>query len=203
MAARPSSSRAQHTRQAILDGAYRLIIKQGFAATSMRQIAQQSRVALGGIYNHFESKEAVFRAIIEDRHPLMQMLPALDRVEGDTTEAFVRNAARTMVEQLRKHPDFLNLMLIEIVEFKARHVPTIFRKFLPLAEPLGQKLAPASKTMRDIPPLVMTRAFLGMFFSYYITEVLLGRVMPSGMSQDAMDHFVEIFLHGILEAKTA
>jgi hypothetical protein len=37
-----------------------------------------------------------------------------------------------------------------------------------------------------------------MFFSYYITGRLLGRSMPAGMSHAAMDHFVEIFLHGVL-----
>ena len=58
---RPNLSRGERTRRAILDGAYRLIIKQGFAATSMREIAVQSHVALGGIYNHFGSKEEVFQ----------------------------------------------------------------------------------------------------------------------------------------------
>lgn len=202
MATRTGASRAQHSRQAILDGAYRLIIKQGYAATSMREIARQSHVALGGIYNHFDSKEAVFRAILEDRHPFMQLLPVLYMVEGDTTETFTRNAARTLVEHLRRHPDFLNLMLIEIVEFKARHVPALFRKFLPLAQPLVHKLAPLGRELRGIPPMVLTRAFLGMFFSYYITEELIGRVMPVGMSEDAMDHFVEIFLHGILDSRS-
>ena len=139
---RPNRSRGERTRRAILDGAYRLIIKQGFAATSMREIAVQSHVALGGIYNHFGSKEEVFRAIVEERHPFVHILPVLQSVEGETLEDFFRNAARTLVEELRRHPDFLNLMLIEIVEFKARHVPGLFRKFLPLAVPLVQRLAP-------------------------------------------------------------
>ena len=51
--------------------------------------------------------------------------------------------------------------------------------------------------------MVLARAFLGMFFSYYITEMLLGRAMPSEMSVDAMDHFVDIFLHGILEERAS
>ena len=165
----------------------------------MREIAAQSHVALGGIYNHFGSKEAIFRAIVEERHPLLQVLPVLNDVEGKTLEEFVRNAAGTLVEQLRRHPDFLNLMLIEIVEFKARHVPALFRKFLPLTAPLVQRLAPLRAELRDIPPMILARAFLGMFFSYYITEMLLGRAMPPGMSVDAMDHFVDIFLHGVLE----
>ena len=203
MIGRLPAPRTARTRRAILDGAYRLIIRQGFAATSMREIAAQSRVALGGIYNHFDSKEAIFRAIVEERHPFLQMLPVLNQVEGETLEEFIRNAAGTLVAQLRKHPDFLNLMLIEIVEFKARHVPALFRKFLPLAAPLALRLGPMRVGLRDIPPMVLARAFLGMFFSYYITETLMGRAMPSGMSADAMDHFVDIFLHGILEGRPA
>lgn len=203
MAVRITVPRSQRTRRAILEAAYRLIIRQGFAATSMRQIAAQSQVALGGIYNHFDSKESIFRAIVEERHPFIQMLPVLSSVEGDTLEDFTRNAARTLVDQLRKHPDFLNLMLIEIVEFKARHVPALFRKFLPLAEPLAHRLAPLGGGLRDIPPMVAARAFLGMFFSYYITEMLVGRAMPADMSVDATDHFIDIFLHGILEVRAA
>jgi AcrR family transcriptional regulator len=199
MAVRLPASRGVRTRRAILDGSYRLMIRQGFAATSMREIAAQSHVALGGIYNHFDSKEEIFRAIMEERHPFLQVLPVLRGVQGETVEQFVRSAARTLVEQLRRHPDFLNLMLIEIVEFKARHVPALFGKFLPLAAPLVQRLDSLQGSTRDIPGLVLARAFLGMFFSYYITEVLIGRAMPPAMAAHAMDHFVEIFLHGILE----
>jgi AcrR family transcriptional regulator len=200
---KPVLSRGERTRRAILDGAYRLIIKQGFAATSMREIAIQSHVALGGIYNHFGSKEEVFRAIVEERHPFIHILPVLQSVEGETLEEFVRTAASTLVEQLRRHPDFLNLMLIEIVEFKARHVPGLFRKFLPLAMPVVRRLDPLRSGMRDIPPMILARAFLGMFFSYYITEALLGRSLPPAMAAGAMDHFVDIFLHGVLVEEKA
>ena len=203
MATPTAPSKGERTRRAILDGSYRLMIRQGFAATSMREIATQSHVALGGIYNHYGSKEDIFRAIVQERHPFLQILPVLREVEGDTVEEFVRGAARTLVDQLRRHPDFLNLMLIEIVEFKARHVPALFGKFLPLAEPLVQRLTSLQGRTRRLPSLVVARAFLGMFFSYYITEALLGRAMPPGMSTGAMDHFVDIFLHGILEDERA
>ena len=194
----PAVSRGQHTRSAILDASYALFVKQGYAATSMRDIALRSHVALGGIYNHFSSKEGIFRTIIEGRHPLLEIIPLLGTVEGDSIESFVRNAAHTLVDQLGHHPDFLNLMLIEIVEFKARHLPKLFGKILPLVAPLAQRLSSARGSLRRMPAPVLARAFLGMFFSYYITEIIFGRSMPREMSSGAIDHFVDIFLHGIM-----
>ena len=205
MKASSQLSKGGQTRQAILAAAYDLIIRQGYAATSMRQVAEKAGLALGGIYNHFASKEDVFLAIIEERHPFFQMIPLLRSVKGDTVEEYVQNAAHTLVAELGRHPEFLNLMLVEIVEFKARHVPLVFEKFLPLLMPIGEHMGTLQGELRPIPPFVLTRAFIGMFFSYYITEILIGRALPPDMRKmnaRAIDQFVEIFLHGILVKET-
>ncbi len=195
-------SKGERTRQAIVDAAYSLVIEQGYAATSMRQIAEKSGLALGSIYNHFSSKEKVFRAIIEERHPFLEIVPLLNSVQGGTIEEFVRNAARTLIDQLGHHPDFLNLMLTEIVEFKARHVPLLFKKFIPMVMPLAQHIQSMDGDLREIPPFILVRAFLGMFFSYYITDILIGQAMPPEMRANALDNFVDIFLHGVLIKET-
>ena len=75
-------------------------------------------------------------------------------------------------------------MLIEIVEFKGRHVPQLFEKVFPLVMPVAQRIAGLEGNRREIPPFVLARAFLGMFFSYYITEMILGRSMPPEMSAE-------------------
>ncbi len=197
-------AKGEQTRQAILSAAYDLIIRQGYAATSMRQIAEKSGVALGGIYNHFSSKDDVFRAIVEERHPFFQMIPILSNVPGRTVEEFVRNAAHTLVAELGRHPEFLNLMLVEIVEFKSSHVPLVFKKFLPMVMPIAQHISSLEGDLRPIPSFVLARAFVGMFFSYYLTELLLGRALPPELRQvNTMDHFVDIFLHGILQEEAA
>ncbi len=193
-----TTTKGERTRQAILDAAYRLIIKQGYAATSMRQIAEEADLALGGIYNHFSSKEEVFRAIAEERHPFFQIVPILNSVEGRSLEEFVRNAAHTLVDQLGHHPEFLNLMMTEIVEFKAKHVPALFKKLIPMLLPVAQRMLTLDGNMREIPALILIRAFMGMFFSYYITEAMMARAMPPEMQANALDYFVDIFLHGVL-----
>jgi hypothetical protein len=42
------------------------------------------------------------------------------------------------------------------------------------------------------------RAFIGLFFSYFITDRLIGTQMPPELQANAFDNFVDIFLHGIL-----
>jgi AcrR family transcriptional regulator len=92
----------------------------------MRQIAQTAGIALGGIYNHFDSKEEIFLAVLHDHHPYYEVLPAMNAAQGDTVEDYVRDAANRMVGTLEKRQDFLNVMFIELVEFKGQHILFLF-----------------------------------------------------------------------------
>jgi AcrR family transcriptional regulator len=192
-------SKGERTHHAILETAYDLFLEQGYAATSMRQIASAAGLALGGIYNHFESKEAIFSELIVARHPYQQILPILLRTPADDMESFVRQAARAMVGELGKRPDFIKLMLIEMVEFNGRNLPNLLEQVLPQVLPLIGKFN--TQNLRSIPPFILFRAFLGLFLSFYMSELLLANAPTALMSEDALDHFVEIFLHGVLIPK--
>jgi AcrR family transcriptional regulator len=190
-------SKGERTRQGIMEAAYELFLSQGYAATSMRQIAERAGLALGGIYNHFTNKEAIFSELILDRHPYRQILPIMLSTPADNPETFVRSAAQTMVSELGKRPDFIKLMMIELVEFNGRNMPKIIERVLPLIQKFGEQKG----LLRKMPPFVFFRAFLGLFFSYYITELLVAGT-PAALTQgNALDHFVEIFLHGVMADK--
>jgi AcrR family transcriptional regulator len=192
-------TKGERTHQDIIESAYALFIEQGYAATSMRQIAGRAGLALGGIYNHFASKEAIFSELIIERHPYQQILPILLKTPTDDIETFVRTAAQAMVNELGKRPDFIKLMLIEMVEFNGRNMPNMLKQVLPQVLPMIQKFN--NGYLRSIPPFVFFRAFLGLFFSYYMTESLLVNTPAEMMSTNALDHFVEIFLHGVMANK--
>jgi AcrR family transcriptional regulator len=190
-----------NTRQAIIQAAQDLFVKQGFHGTSMRQIAGAAGIALGGIYNHFDSKEAIFRAIFLGNHPYQEVLPAIAAAEGETIAAWVKEAAGAMLAALDKQPDFLNLMFIELVEFESRHTMELFQDILPQAMAIIQRVAADQSGLRPIPPLMLLRTFLGLFFSYYMTERIVGPLAPAPFRENAMDHYVTIYLHGILDEK--
>jgi TetR/AcrR family transcriptional repressor of nem operon len=52
------------TRDRLLDTAQRLIERQGFAATSVDQILEESRSSKGAFFHHFESKAALGRSLL-------------------------------------------------------------------------------------------------------------------------------------------
>jgi AcrR family transcriptional regulator len=194
-------SKGERTRQAVMQAAYELFLERGFAATSMRQIAERAGLALGGIYNHFPNKEAIFSELILDRHPYRQVLPIMLNTPADDPESFVRSAAQAMVDELGRRPDFIKLMLIELVEFNGRNMPKVLESVLPEVLPLIQRFGQQQGLLRDIPPFIFFRAFLGLFFSYYITEMLIGDTPAIQTQANALDHFVEIFLHGVIADK--
>lgn len=191
-------TKGERTHQVIIESAYALFLEQGYAATSMRQIAERTGLALGGIYNHFSSKEAIFSDLIIAKHPFHEILPLLQSAPGDTVEEFVHNAATSMVGELGRRPDFVKFLFIELVEFNGRDVPRMFQIIFPQIAPLIQRFQSRLGELREIPPYVLFRAFLGLFFSFYITEFLLAGTPAAAMQENALNHFVDIFLHGVI-----
>lgn len=198
----PLLSKSDRTSRDILDSAYTLFTSQGYAATSMRQIAEGAGMALGSIYYHFSSKEDIFEAIVQKRHPFTLVMPMLRDAQGDTMDEFIRSAARSMVAELGQHPEFLNLMLIELVEFKGRHAPFLFEKIFPDIMVIARRVSVFQADLRPIPLPLLMRAFIGMFFSYFITDMLLKNLMPPEMQENALELFVDIFLNGIKQPQS-
>jgi len=62
----PDLSRSDAKRRAILDVATEVFLAQGYAATSMSEIAARVGGSKGTLYNYFRSKEELFSAFITD-----------------------------------------------------------------------------------------------------------------------------------------
>lgn len=194
-----SSLRGEYTRSAILQAAHDLFIEQGYHGTSMRQIASQAKLALGGLYNHFSSKEQVFEAVFFEFHPYHEVLPLIAAAQGDNLEQLVHDAIWRMVQAVQGRPGFLNLMYIELVEFKSAHTRQLFTNLFPQGLQILENMASSfPEQMRPIPHAMVVRTFLGLFFGYYFTETALAPGAPPDFSQDALRYFVDIYLHGIL-----
>lgn len=193
-------TKGEVTRLAIEDAAISLFLEQGYHATSMRQIKDRANLALGGIYNHFSSKEEIFEGIIIDKHPYKQILPAILAAQGETAEEFFKNAFQIVISEMDKRPEFVNLLFIELVEFKGKHGALLLKEVAPRVLPVFEKLIKARKSLRVTNPAVLMRSFIGMVMSYYVTGMIISNsIINKLMPKDFSDQYIDIFLHGILK----
>ena len=193
-------TKGERTRIQIEDAAIELFIEYGYHATSMRQIAERANLALGGIYNHFKSKDEIFEAIIVDKHPYKRLLPLILEAEGDTMEDFLSHAARVVIKELTSQPYYLKLMLIEIAEFNGVHGATLIKEIGPKLLPVFERIIKTRKNLRITNPALLMRSFLGMFISYMVTDMLISNSMLNKlMPKNPIDAYVDIYLHGIIK----
>lgn len=193
-------SKGERTRQAVLDAACELFLNQGYSATSMRQIADKAGIALGGIYNHFASKDEIFQQLVIAKHPYVQIFPILHNVPGDTAEEFLTNAALVIETEMAQRPDFFKLMFIELIEFNGRNFTKLIEIILPQAMGLLQRFADPNNGARPIPPLLIMRTFLGSVVGFYVTRLLMSDPsVPAEMREAHLSDFIDVYLHGILD----
>jgi AcrR family transcriptional regulator len=132
----------QKSRDRILKAAVRLFARRGFGGTTVRAMAEEAGVALGLLYAHFESKEAVLAALMDAS--LLDVAHTLDAAERQPTAAgFVAALLRSAVPLLDPHRDAWRL------SYALRHQPEVLtslaapvKKFSAATlERLGQALA--------------------------------------------------------------
>jgi AcrR family transcriptional regulator len=202
MPAKPREARkkGEATRLAIEDAALVLFMEQGYHATSMRQIAERVDLALGGIYNHFASKDEIFEGIIIDKHPYKKLLPSILAHEGENLEEFFKNALHAFISELGDRPEYLNLLFIELVEFKGKHGALLLREIAPKVLPVMERIVKGRKDLRVTNPALLMRSFVGVIISYLISEMMISNsVISKLMPKNIEDAYVDIFLHGILK----
>lgn len=192
--------KGETTRLAIEDAAIELFMEQGYHATSMRQIAERAGLALGGIYNHFASKDEIFEAIVVDKHPYKRILPLVMETPGETTEEFLRNAFKVTVTELGRNPIYIKLMMIEMVEFNGKHGAGMLKEIAPKVLPVFEQMLKIRKGLRITNPAMFLRSFFGLIISYFITEMIIANsVISKLMPKDAADVYIDMYLHGALK----
>jgi AcrR family transcriptional regulator len=200
MNAKGNLKKGEATRLAVEDAALELYMDQGYHATSMRQIADKAGLALGGIYNHFKSKEEIFEAIIVDKHPYKKILPIVLATETENLEDFLTNAMQVVIRELGSEPYYMKLMLIELIEFNGQHGSSILKLIAPEILPVFERLVKSRKDLRVTNPAMLMRSFFGMILSYFLTGMLIsGSVLEKLLPKNPADIYVDIMLHGILK----
>jgi AcrR family transcriptional regulator len=75
------------TRAAVLDAAAEEFVGQGFAGTTIDDVARRARISKGAVYYHFADKAELFEAVFRDRQArlLENVVAALDGLDAQAT----------------------------------------------------------------------------------------------------------------------
>ncbi len=189
----------------IENAAKELFIKQGFHATSMRDISKTANVSLGNLYNYYETKEAIFESIIngyliEIEQKLKTMF---EEIEEPLEPASLHRLGKSVGNLVNAHSDFWLLMYIDVLEFKNRHFRKMFEGLTDRFRNIFAEQFARAKKNGDLrtgvdPALAFTAAYM-QFFNYFLVEKLFGGNSHLGMSEEqALHSLTKIFSYGVL-----
>jgi AcrR family transcriptional regulator len=198
-------ARSEHSRRQVLDAALQLFSKQGYGATSVRNIADEAGLSTGNLYHHFPDKEAIFRALLDEfwsiaetrRYPFTRAL---------TTGRFPDNleqlawAAR---ESVREYRQYIALIYVDVVEFDGTHIRKFYaemgQRYARLLEQEGMLDEITSRLRPGVSPISALLMTTRIFFNYFSVEILFNVPEPFGKdSRKVVEEIADMLRKGMV-----
>jgi AcrR family transcriptional regulator len=153
------------TRQAIRQEAFRLIEENGYAATTVEQIAEAAEVSASTFFRYFPTKESVLLA--DDMDPVI--LNALDEQPSDLSPSqAVRRAYQSVMANLsddqREFENTRQRLMFSIPELKAAMYDEYYRTITTFAEAIGRRIG---RDASDFELRVFAGALAGAMMAVY------------------------------------
>ncbi|MEH6834751.1 MULTISPECIES: TetR/AcrR family transcriptional regulator [Falsihalocynthiibacter] len=176
--------RANARPDEVLDAALALFIDQGFARTSVDQVAQRAGISKGAVYLYFPSKEAILAGLVS-------------RTIAPLTDALFDNISRHKGDPRPAIEQFLRMMGKVLTDKRNRAVPLIVIHEAPAAPEIAtlfrtavlDRAIPALSTLlaqgvegghiRPIDPELTARTVIGPILAHIIFYEIFG-IEPEG-----------------------
>lgn len=169
---------------AIVAAAERLFLAQGYGATSMDAVAREAPVSKRTLYNHFDSKERLFAAVVAEAWAGLTQAPASADADADPHDALKAYVAR--LREHWAHPDVLPLLRLIIGE--AAQSPELADSYLAAGKgPAVNELARIFARIDDplgLPAKARSVQFLGMIKEALFWPLVFG--VPAAGDADAV-----------------
>lgn len=190
---------------AILDAAVELFSARGFNAVSMREIASSAGVSKANIYHHFDSKEALYRAILEQSaRELSGLVESLAQGRGSYASRITEFAAghlqhleanslasRLIIREAFSGDDESSRFLVDQV------FGSIFERIVSIFR-TGQQ---AGALRSDLDPALCATLLMGADIFFFQARGVLSQLPQAGFASDPSRfsrEMVEVLLRGMI-----
>jgi AcrR family transcriptional regulator len=112
----PATARGQRTRAALVHAAARIFERDGFLDARISDIAADAGVASGSFYTYFDSKDAIFREVVDELIEELYRQSHVGDVAGPDPVARIAAANRLYVEAFARHAA-LYAVVVQVATF--------------------------------------------------------------------------------------
>ena len=190
-------TRRSGSREAIVEAAERLFLERGFGSVTMDELAEAASVARRTLYNHFASKEEIFREmLLRVSGQLETAFPPGIETRGEV-EDVLRLIAR-MILGLHKNPEYLGFLRMVVAD--SRQFPWIAEEFAAVMEPQAERLVRylAHLTAMGIldcrNPMLAAHQFMGMLNQLSLWPWMTGRERVPVPEEEIIEETLRMFL---------
>lgn len=152
-------------REQIIDAAMRVFAQKGFMKSTNKDVAREAGITPGLIYYYFESKEALLKAVLEERSPIQVVATITPEMLEQPPDIFMPMLIKRVLDVVESE-QFLGILRVMLPEIL--HNPEV----MPLLNSFAQRVLSfigsylriqiARGTLRaDLNPDITTHALIG------------------------------------------
>ena len=180
-----TTSKSEVKTEAILQGAIKEFLANGYAATSMDKVAKTAEVSKATIYSHFGDKESLFNAVIQDLvKDKFQTVMGLDSPQSweQNPKIVLSQIANRVLTNAQSDRNFQNLVRIIIGE--SGRFPELAKAYVNyIVKPAIETLTKYFKTHPELKPEdpeATVRVMMGtLIYFVMLQEMMYGKdVIP-------------------------
>jgi AcrR family transcriptional regulator len=185
-----------NTREKILQVAAKLIVRQGYTATSVSQIARETGIGKATVYHHFPDKKAIVQALLERNSVRVR-----DTLSAVNEEADPRKQIETIaMASLRLRSESFDLFQVirrELPESRAAlHLQLASFLTVYTSQVSGAIRQGVNRgVFRPVDPAEAARTLLSMVMGLYVQAYLSGNRMSE--PEKILGSMLDIFFRGI------
>ncbi|MCL1489833.1 MAG: TetR/AcrR family transcriptional regulator [Pseudanabaena sp. Salubria-1] len=175
---KPSQPNRPEKTAAILDGAMRVFLEQGYAGTTMDKVASAAGVSKPTVYNHFQDKEALFNAlmeklVIENEWAKCPVPLALQNFSSEPANIVLKRIANEVIDKCTNSSE--QMTFIRLVIGESGRFPELSKSFVAnMDKPIIDALTNYFASQNIPAPEVAARMFMGTLVFFLMTSEMMG-----------------------------
>jgi len=194
-------------RVQLISVATEIFSDKGFHGTTTKEIATKAGVTEALIFRHFESKDALYRAVIDEyaetsRRPEWHA-EIRDCMERNADIELIRTLIAYVIEAYRVYPVMQRLVLLAILEGfhkeadRACHLPKTLQREVIAYFDRRQK----DGTVNEINPIAIFQIIFGMSRSYAIGKYVYKLKEMKIPDDEAVENFTQFAVRAVIKSQ--